>query len=382
MKNIYLDHGATSFPKAPGVADAVYEYMTEVGANISRGTYASAISAASVVLETREMLMKLFNFNFGSEYVVFTPGVTFGLNQILRGCVQPGDHVVVSSLEHNAVMRPLVDMEKSGVTFSRIPADEDGITDPRDIEPLIRDNTALMVICHASNVCGTIFPLKEAAEVCRKHHIPLVVDASQTAGHYPIDFEELGLAALCVPGHKGLLGPQGIGATLFEPSFAADVRPLVMGGTGSFSDSEEMPVCMPDKFESGTMNLPGIYGLNAALKYTLKETVEKRRRQEMELTGQFIEGLSDAHVRICGTKDLEKRVGVVSLDFEYDDNAQAAYYLDSEFGIRTRTGMHCAPNAHKTIGTFPQGTVRFSFGYGTTAEDVEYAAYAVREVAE
>ena len=239
-----------------------------------------------------------------------------------------------------------------------------------------------MVICHASNVCGTIFPLKEAAEVCRKHHIPLVVDASQTAGHYPIDFEKLGLAALCVPGHKGLLGPQGIGATLFEPSFAADVRPLVMGGTGSFSDSEEMPVCMPDKFESGTMNLPGIYGLNAALKYTLKETVEKRRRQEMELTGQFIESLADAHVRICGTKDLEKRVGVVSLDFEYDDNAQAAYYLDSEFGIRTRTGMHCAPNAHKTIGTFPQGTVRFSFGYGTTAEDVEYAAYAVREVAE
>ena len=350
MKNIYLDHGATSFPKAPGVADAVYEYMTEVGANISRGTYASAISAASVVLETREMLMKLFNFNYGSEYVVFTPGVTFGLNQILRGYVQPGDHVVVSSLEHNAVMRPLVDMEKSGVTFSRIPADEDGITDPQDIEPLIRDNTSLMVICHASNVCGTIFPLKEAAEVCRKHHIPL--------------------------------GPQGIGATLFEPSFAADVRPLVMGGTGSFSDSEEMPVCMPDKFESGTMNLPGIYGLNAALKYTLKETVEKRRRQEMELTGQFIEGLSDAHVRICGTKDPEKRVGVVSLDFEYDDNAQAAYYLDSEFGIRTRTGMHCAPNAHKTIGTFPQGTVRFSFGYGTTAEDVEYAAYAVREVAE
>ena len=305
MKNIYLDHGATSFPKAPGVADAVYEYMTEVGANISRGTYASAISAASVALETREMLMKLFNFNYGSEYVVFTPGVTFGLNQILRGYVQPGDHVVVSSLEHNAVMRPLVDMEKSGVTFSRIPADEDGITDPRDIEPLIQENTSLMVICHASNVCGTIFPLKEAAEVCRKHHIPLVVDASQTAGHYPIDFEELGLAALCVPGHKGLLGPQGIGATLFEPSFAADVRPLVMGGTGSFSDSEDMPVCMPDKFESGTMNLPGIYGLNAALKYTLKETVEKRRRQEMELTGQFIEGLSDAHVRICGTKDLE-----------------------------------------------------------------------------
>ena len=382
MKNIYLDHGATSFPKAPGVADAVYKYMTEVGANVSRGTYAQAISAASVVLETRELLMKLFNFNYGSEYVVFTPGVTFGINQILRGYVHPGDHVIVSSLEHNAVMRPLVNMEREGVTFARIPANEDGITDPKDIEPMITENTSLMVICHASNVCGTIFPLREAAEVCRRHHIPLVVDASQTAGHYPIDFEELGLAALCVPGHKGLLGPQGIGATLFEPGFAAAVTPLVMGGTGSFSDSEEMPDCLPDKFESGTMNLPGIYGLHAALEYTLSETVEKRRQHEMELTRKFIDGLLDAHVRICGTKDMDKRVGVVSLDFEYDDNSQAAYYLDSEYGIRTRTGMHCAPNAHKTIGTFPQGTVRFSFGYGTTAEDVEYAVRAVREVAE
>ena len=380
MDTVYLDHAATSFPKAPGVADAMSAYLLRNGANVNRGTYQRASSAAMTVLETRLQLKELFHFPGEETHVLFTPGHTYGLNQILCGFLQPGDHVIVSSMEHNAVMRPLTALRERGVSFSRIPADRAGRTQAKDLLPLIRDNTRLVMISHASNVSGTLFPLEETAELCHRAGIPLAVDAAQTAGHHDIDFAKLHLAALSVPGHKGLLGPQGIGALLLDAAFAERLRPLVTGGTGSASDSELQPGYMPDRFESGTVNLPGIFGLHAALDYLLKTGVSALGKRERALTKLFLNELNALPVHIAGPAASAEQVGVVSLDFTDIglDNGEIAYLLERDFGIMTRVGLHCAPNAHRTLGTFPQGTVRFSFGYETAEEDLITAAGAIR----
>ena len=377
--SIYLDNGATSYPKAPGVGEAMLDYVNNVGANVNRSTYATASTAAMILLDTREQLCRLFNFD-DPTHVIFTPGMTAGLNMLLKGYLKPGDHVIVSSMEHNAMMRPLVQLEREGVDFSRIPADRDGITRAEDILPLIRPNTKLVAVMHASNVCGSLLPVKEIGAICKKRGIPFILDAAQTAGHYPIDFKELGLSALCAPGHKGLLGPQGIGVMLLDTEFAKSVEPLIAGGTGSASDSEELPPYMPDRFESGTMNIPGVYGLNAALAYILEKGVDSFRAHEEVLTKRFLDGLKDIPVRLAGTWDMDKRVGVIAVDFTGHDNAEAAFALE-QAGILTRCGLHCAPSAHKTLGTFPQGVVRFSIGYATTEADVDGALEAIRAIA-
>ena len=381
MHTIYLDNGATSFPKAPGVGEAMLHYVNENGANVNRGVYAQASSAAMTVLETREQLKELFHFPGDLRQVVFTPGATYGLNQIIRGGLHPGDHVIVSSLEHNAVMRPLTELRKNGVVFTRMPADKNGQTKVNSVVPLIRKNTKMVIVSHASNVCGAMLNLKDLACICKAADIPLVVDAAQTAGHLPIDFEKLGLAALCVPGHKGLLGPQGIGALLLDKAFAEKLSPLVTGGTGSASDSEEQPAYMPDRFESGTMNLPGIFGLNAALSFILEQGVESFYAHETALTERFLLGLKDVPVRVAGPGDARRQVGVISVDFEGRDNAEAAFALERDFGILTRCGLHCAPNAHRVLRTFPGGTVRFSIGYSTTEAEIDAAVAAIRQVA-
>jgi len=377
--SIYLDNGATSYPKAPGVGEAMLDYVNNVGANVNRSTYATASTAAMILLDTREQLCRLFNFD-DPTHVIFTPGMTAGLNMLLKGYLKAGDHVIVSSMEHNAMMRPLVQLEREGVEFSRIPADRDGIARAQDIIPLIRPNTKLVAVMHASNVCGSLLPVKEIGAICRERNIPFILDAAQTAGHYPIDFKELGLSALCAPGHKGLLGPQGIGVMLMDHEFAKSVGPLIAGGTGSASDSEELPPYMPDRFESGTMNIPGVYGLNAALTYILEKGVDSFRAHEEVLTKRFLDGLKDIPVRLAGTWDMDKRVGVIAVDFTGHDNAEAAFTLE-QAGILTRCGLHCAPSAHKTLGTFPQGVVRFSLGYASTEADVDGALEAIRAIA-
>ena len=381
MNTIYLDNAATSFPKAPGVGEAMARYINQVGANINRGTYSKAAEAGMTVLDTRTRLKTLFDFAGPESLVVFTPGATAGLNMILKGWLKPGDHVIVSSLEHNAVMRPLMELADRGVTFSRIPADQEGITDPKDVLPLIRPQTRLVLVSHASNVCGTVFPLEEIAGICREAGLPLAVDAAQTAGHVDISFEKLHLAALCVPGHKGLLGPQGIGAVLMRESFAKGLNPLLTGGTGSASDSERQPDYLPDKFESGTQNLPGIYGLHAALEFVMEKGPAALCAHETALTQALLGGLAGMPVRVAGIKSAAGRVGVVSLDFYDTDNAEAAYRMEREYGIMTRCGLHCAPNAHKVLNTFPQGTVRLSVGYATTEADIDAALGAVHGAA-
>lgn len=380
MRPIYLDNAATSFPKPPAVAQAMLRYMTEVGASINRGVYSSAQDAGMTTLLLREGLCRLFHHS-DPTHCILTSGNTMGLNMILRGWLRPGDHCLVSSMEHNAVMRPLQDLADQGVCFDRIPCDSAGRLDPEAIRPLVRPNTRLLVMAHGSNVGGAIQDAAAVGRVCGEYGIPFALDAAQTAGHWEIDFEAMGLSALSVPGHKGLMGPSGIGALLLSPGFAKGLSPLVTGGTGSASDAERQPAYMPDRFESGTPNLPGIYGLQAAVDFVLETGVEALRRREEELTGLLLDGLRGIpQIRLAGPEGKDHRAGVVSIDFLREDNAEAAFRLEQEFGILTRCGLHCAPSAHKTLGTFPQGTVRFSVGWFTTPEEVSAAVDAVRKI--
>lgn len=382
MNTIYLDNGATSFPKPPAVAQAMLQYMTEVGASINRGVYGSAQAAGMTTLMLREGLCRLFHHS-DPTHCVLTAGNTMGLNMVLRGWLRPGDHCLVSSVEHNAVMRPLHDLAEQGVTFDRIPCDRDGHLNPADIPALIRPNTRLLVMAHGSNVSGAVQDAMAVGAICHEHGIPFVLDAAQTAGHWPIDFEAMHLSALSVPGHKGLMGPSGIGALLLSADFAKNLTPILTGGTGSASDSEAQPDYMPDKFESGTPNLPGIYGFHAAVDFILDTGVEALQERERQLTKYFLDKLRDVKdIRLAGPWDLENRVGVISVDFAQVDNAEAAYQLEQDYGILTRCGLHCAPSAHKTLGTFPQGTVRFSVGHYTTEAEIDTAVQAIAEIAQ
>ena len=381
MDAIYLDNAATSFPKPAGVSDAIKMYMDQVGATINRSVYSSAQDAGLVTLQLRQHLKQLFYFPDPVTHVILTPGATWGLNMVIKGFLTSGDHCIVSSMEHNAVMRPLLQLE--GVEFDRIPCNREGLLNPADIEALIKPNTKLLVMAHGSNVCGSMQDAKAVGEICAKHGIAFVLDAAQTAGHYPVNFEAFGLSALCVPGHKGLLGPSGIGALLMTDAFAKNLNPMVAGGTGSASDSEYLPEYLPDRFESGTPNLPGIYGWEAALNFVKNTGVDALREHEMLLCKRFLDGLETIDgVTLCGTKDLDRRVGVISVDFLREDNAEAAFRLETEFGILTRCGLHCAPSAHKTLDTFPRGTVRFSLGFANTEEDVDAALAAIRAISE
>ena len=376
MKTIYLDNAATSYPKPEGVSDAMKAYIDQVGATINRSVYGAAQDAGLVTLQLRERLKKLFRFPDPVTHVILTPGATWGLNMVIRGFLKPGDHCIVSAMEHNAVMRPLLQL--TGVEYDRISCSREGLLDPRDVEALIRPNTKLLVMAHGSNVCGTVQDAKAVGEICARHGIAFVLDAAQTAGHYPLDFEAFQLSALCVPGHKGLLGPSGIGALLMTDRFAKSLDPIIAGGTGSASDSEYLPEYLPDRFESGTPNLPGIYGWEAALRFVEATGVDALRHHEMKLCQRFLEGLETIEgVALCGTRDLSSRVGVISLDFLHRDNAEAAFRLETEYGILTRCGLHCAPSAHKTLDTFPRGTVRFSLGFANTEEDVDSALAAI-----
>jgi len=381
MDMIYLDNAATSFPKPEGVSEAMKYYMDEVGATINRSVYGKAQDVGFVTLMLRQRLKKLFHFPEPVTHVVLTPGATWGLNLVIKGFLKPGDHCIVSSMEHNAVMRPLRQLD--GVEFDRIPCDREGMLNPGEIEALIRPNTKLLVMAHGSNVCGSVQDAKAVGEICRKHGIAFVLDAAQTAGHYPIDFEAFQLSALCVPGHKGLLGPSGIGALLMTDEFAKTLDPIVAGGTGSASDSEFLPEYLPDRFESGTPNLPGIYGWEAALGFVEKTGVDALRSHEMALCQRFLDGLEGIDgAALCGTKDLSRRVGVISVDFPGLDNGEAAFRLETEFGILTRCGLHCAPSAHKSLDTFPRGTVRFSLGFANTEADVDAALGAIKAISE
>lgn len=380
MKDIYFDNSSTSFPKAPNVGRAMGEFIENGAFNINRGSYEGAYEAGSAVLDTREMLKDLFNCP-NSKNVVFTPSVTYSLNFFIKGFLKPGDHVLVTSVEHNAVMRPLVQMEKLGVEFDAVPCDEEGGVTADDFRAYIKENTKAIITTHASNVCGTIIPIEEIGALCKEKGLVYAVDTAQTAGILNIDMQKANIDFLAFTGHKGLLGPQGIGGFIASDKLEGLIDPVISGGTGSLSDSEEIPDFLPDRFESGTLNLPGIIGLHQALVYLKEAGIDNMRKEKMEITKYFLDQVKEIDgVKVAGKKTVEGRLGVVSIDFEGFDNSIVSFYLSSKYKIMTRVGMHCAPRAHKTLKTFPQGTVRFSFSHFNTKEEVDVCIDAIKTI--
>ena len=380
MDYIYLDNASTSFPKTPTVATAMSDYITNRGININRGSYALAYDVEDTIYTTRQRLNTLFN-GHDPSHVIFTQNVTMSLNMVIKGLLKAGDHVLVSSMEHNAVMRPLTQLLDKGIAFDTIPCDSTGSIQMDSIEPLIRPNTVALIINHASNVCGTIQPLESIGPICKAHNLQFIVDAAQTAGVIPIDVKACHIDALCFTGHKGLLGPQGIGGIILTKEMAQTLTPLIAGGTGSFSHLETMPTHMPDAFEAGTLNLPGIIGLNEGLDYIESQGMENIHNHELVLTQSFLEGLQSIDgINIVGKQNIQDRTAVVSITIDGMDPANIAYELESTYHIMTRVGLHCAPRAHQTLGTYPEGTVRFSFGYANTHKDVESALSALHRI--
>ena len=375
MRKVYADNASTSFPKAPGVSGAIKDYLDAGAYNVNRGGYAGSYDIAMEILETRQALADLFHSGNPQE-VVFTPSVTYSLNMLLQGLLKQGGHIITTSMEHNAVMRPLHMLAKTGAVYDVIACDQHGMK-AEDIIPLIKKETKAVVMLHASNVCGTVMPVGAAAEICRKNNIRLIVDAAQTAG--VLDIDARAIDALAFTGHKGLLGAQGVGGFVIKKDFAEEIAPVIAGGTGSLSHEYGQPNILPDKFEAGTLNIPAILGLKKAIEYINTVGMKKIYGKEMALTSAFISKVqSIPGVKIIGKTDTTGRVAVVSLDFPGNDNALIAAKLDEDYGIMTRCGLHCAPGAHKTLGTYPHGTVRFSFGYFNTADEIEYIAQSIK----
>lgn len=384
MKKRYLDQASTTYPKPECVAKAVYEYITGNGSNINRGCYEQAYETEEVILETRELLCELFD-GPDCKNVIFTKNVTESLNIVLKGFLKPGDHVLVSAMEHNAVMRPIRQLEAKGVVFDRIPCTVQGELLLEEMKNFLKPETKAVVMMHASNVCGTILPLKEVGAFCKENDIRFIVDCAQTAGVLPISMKEMNIDVLCFTGHKGLMGPQGIGGFILQEEMIEKIEPLLSGGTGSISHTEEIPEFMPDRFEPGTLNLPGIFGLHAALTWIAETGIEKIHKKEMALTALFLEKLKELDAREekikrIGKETEEGRTSVVSVQTPGRDVSEVAYLLDKNYGIMTRVGLHCAPSAHMTLGTYPTGTIRFSFGYFNTEDDVLLAVKALEEI--
>lgn len=381
---IYFDNACTSFPKPDSVADVMVDYIKNIGANINRGCYTSAYSVEETVYETRDLLCKLFN-GPDPRNVVFTKNITESLNFIIKGLLNPGDHVLVSSMEHNAVMRPLTQELDNGITFDRIPCAIDGTMNVHDIEALIGPNTKAIIMLHASNVCGTILPVMEVGAICKKHNLFFILDSAQTAGSIAIDMEAMNIDALSFTGHKGLLGPQGIGGFILKDHMISKITPLISGGTGSISHTEDIPDFMPDRFEAGTMNIPGIIGLNASLKWITETGIGNIYRSEMSLTEHMLNELikleaTTGGIKVVGKKSMDLRTSVISITTPGHEQSQIAFALDEDYGIMTRVGLHCAPSAHKTLDTYPTGTIRFSFGPHNTHDEIDIAINALREL--
>jgi cysteine desulfurase / selenocysteine lyase len=378
MAMIYFDNAATSWPKPPGVRAALSEYFGEAGGNPGRSGHRMSVAAARVVEDARETLAELLHANDASR-IVFTHNATHALNLALYGILRPGDHVVTTSIEHNSVMRPLRHLERTGVELTIVACDQDGMLAVDDVRRALRPRTRLLVTTHSSNVVGALNPIGALAALARDHGVLHLADAAQTAGAIPIDVQELGLDLLAFTGHKGLLGPTGTGGLYVRDGVA--LAPLIRGGTGSDSAHETQPEFMPDVYESGTLNVAGIAGLAAGVRFLSEIGVGAVRAHEANLVTRFLAGASQiAGVTLYGPKDAALRCGVVSFNLAGTVPSEVGLILDESFGIMARTGLHCAPAAHRTLGTFPEGAVRFSFGWFNTTTEVDESLKALREI--
>jgi len=376
---IYLDNAATSHPKPEAVYRRVDDVLRNFSANPGRSGHGMAVEADRVIFDARESLATLFGIKH-SDRIIFTPNATAALNLALKGLLKPGDHCVTTSMEHNSVTRPLKFLSQLGVEVTKVGATAEGILNAADIASAIKPNTKLVAVTHASNVIGTITPIEEIIKAAHEKGVPVLLDAAQTAGPVGIDVEGLGVDLLACPGHKGLYGPQGTGFLYI--SHDVRLKPIIFGGTGSRSDTEIMPDFLPDRYEAGTLNTPGIAGLGAGAEFIMSEGMDRIRAHEAGLCGQLIDGLSGiAGIKLYGVMDAGRRASVVAFNIDGMDPAAVGDRLDSEFGIAVRVGIHCAPDAHRTMGSFPKGAIRMSPGYFNTPGDIVTAVEAVRAIA-
>lgn len=378
---IYLDNAATSWPKPEAVYQAMDSLMRNTGASPGRSGHLMSLTAARIVHEAREALCEFFGIADPS-HMVFTSNATESLNLAIKGLLRPGDHVVTSSMEHNSVMRPLRALEKAGVELAVVPCATDGSLEPGAVERAIRPNTSLVVLSHASNVVGTVLPVAAVGAIARRCGVPLLVDAAQSAGCYPINVDSMNIDLLAFSGHKGLFGPQGTGGLYIRPGLEARLEPLKHGGTGSYSEYEKQPEFLPDKYESGTPNTVGLAGLGAGVRFVMREGLANIRNKEEKLTGLLIQGLASIRgVVLYGNSDPGERVAIVSFNISGVPSSDVALRLEEDFRIMCRPGLHCSPVAHRTLGTFPQGTVRLSPGHFHSMLDMERTLEAVRQIA-
>ncbi|NLC02822.1 MAG: aminotransferase class V-fold PLP-dependent enzyme [Tissierellia bacterium] len=375
----YFDNAATSFPKPDIVYKSILEAMSEYGANPGRSGHKLALKINRKIYNTRESLADLFQIKDPMN-VIFTFNGTESLNLGIKGVLKPGDHIITTSMEHNSVLRPIKYLERFGVQSTIVQADSLGKMNPADIKKAIKSNTKIILITHISNLTGTIMPIQEIGAIAKENELIFMVDAAQSAGVYPIDVEAMNIDILAFPGHKGLLGPQGTGGLYIRQGL--NVEESLQGGTGSISESLVQPNMSPDRYESGTPNGPGIIGLGAGLEYIKSVGMENIRKHEEKLTEYFIEEMKKiAGVKLYGPCDIRQQAAVVSLNIKDYDSSEIAYILDEQYDIMVRSGLHCAPLAHKTIGTFDQGAVRFSFSPFNTVEEIEYGIRSIKEIA-
>lgn len=375
---IYFDNAATTFQKPKEVKQAVWEAFDTMG-NADRGTHEASLRSMRLLYETRCLLNEMYHPG-APEQAAFTYNATDALNTAIYGLFSPKDHVITTCLEHNSVLRPLYRLKEAGMELSVVSADEKGNLDYEQMEAMIQPNTKGIVITHASNVTGNVTDLKKVGKMCEKHGIYFVVDASQTAGVFPIPMDEYGISVLCMTGHKGLLGPQGTGAILVRQGVT--VRPFRVGGSGISSYSKTHPTVMPTALEAGTMNLHGIAGLHAGLLYLKKTGIDEIRQREQFLMKKFYNGVKGIpDIRIYGDFHREDRAAIVSLNIGDYDAASVSDELMERFEIATRPGAHCAPLIHESFGTVDQGMVRFSFSHFNTEEEIEKGIEAIRILA-
>jgi cysteine desulfurase family protein len=376
---IYLDNAATSWPKPETVYRAMDTFIRELGANPGRASFRMAVEAEKIIREARVLLKNFFNAP-SADHVIFTLNCTDALNIALKGLLSPGDHVITSHLEHNSVSRPLNRLAETGVVYTMVPHYPDGLIDPAEIKKMIRPETKLIVLTHASNVLGTLEPVTEIGSIAAAHDLIFILDAAQTAGTVPIDLKETRINILACPGHKGLLGPPGTGLLVINDP--VEIASLREGGTGSLSQEPVQPSYLPDHLEAGTPNTAGIAGLMAGVEFILNEGLEKIRGHELMLMDLLLtELLRIPGVTVYGTDDADRRTGLLSFNIEGWDPQDVAAVLESRFEIACRAGLHCAPWAHRALGTYPSGAVRFSISYFNKKSEIEAAIEAVSALA-
>ncbi|MBD7913100.1 MULTISPECIES: aminotransferase class V-fold PLP-dependent enzyme [Clostridium] len=367
--NIYLDNASTTFPKPKAVADSIYDYLINIGGNANRSNYSNSLDSSRKLLLAREKIADFFKFDKPSN-IIFTNNITSSLNILLRGTLKPGDHVISSCMEHNSILRPLSDLQNLGISVDLVHADELGFINPMNIKNLIKPNTKMCVISHASNVTGSIQDIDTIGTICKDSNIFFVVDSAQSAGVLDIDINKIKANAIAFTGHKSLLGPQGTGGFVIDDKLNTECSPLLSGGTGSLSYSLKQPSFLPDKFESGTMNMPGIIGLSSGIDFINQIGINTIREKISYLRSILLDGILNIDdLTVYGDLDNKKSTTCLSINHKSLDPSEVSYFLDSN-GIKTRSGLHCAPLAHKAIGTYPTGTVRLSLSYFNSETDI------------